>query len=103
LFSAICLIASIASAIGTARSQHVSVAAYGLCIFVGVLLGAIAAVGNLSCASIVQKVIRNQRQAVKVAMLSLLLVASVGWIILADISGRWMSVAVYTRFFARER
>lgn len=98
LFSAICLIASIASASGTARSQHASMAAYSLCIFAGVLLGSIAAFGNLRCASIARKVIRNQGQSVRVAMLSLLLVASVGWIILADVSGRWMSVGVLRLF-----
>jgi hypothetical protein len=98
LFSVICIIASTASASGIAKSQHASAAAYGLCILVAILPSSIAAFGNLSCATIVRGVIRNQGQSVKIAMLSLLLVASVGWIVLADLARRWMSIAVLHMF-----
>jgi hypothetical protein len=98
LFSAICLIASTASASGTAKSQHASAGAYGLCILVGILLGSITAFGNLLCAKIVRMVVQKQRQLVRIAMLSLLLLASLGWIVLADLSGRWMSVAALHMF-----
>lgn len=97
-FSAICLIASIASASGTAKSQHASAAAYSLCILVGILLGSITAFGNLSCAKIVRRLSRNPGQSVRIAVLSLLLVGSLGWVVLADLSGRWMSVAVLHMF-----
>lgn len=98
LFSAICLITATASALGAAKSQHTSVAAYGLCILVGILLGFITAFGNLSCAKIARKLVRDQRQSMRIAMLSLLLVASLGWIVLADLSGRWISVALLHMF-----
>lgn len=98
LFSAICLIASTASAIGTAKSQHASAVAYGICILIGILLGFIAAFGNFSCAKIVHRVVRDQGQSVKIAILSLLFVTSVGWIVLADLSGRWMSLTMLHMF-----
>jgi hypothetical protein len=98
LFSAISLIASIASANGIAKAHHASAAAYGLCILVGILLGCIAAFGNFFCAKIVQGVVQNQGESTKIAMLSLLFIAGVGWIVLADVSGRWMAIAVLHTF-----
>jgi Kef-type K+ transport system membrane component KefB len=94
LFSAICLIASTVSANGTAKSQHATTVAYDICLAIGVLFGFITAFGNLACAKIVQRAVRDQGQSVKIAVLLVLLIASVGWIVLADLSGRWMSLTV---------
>lgn len=95
LVSVVCLIASTASANATAKSQHASAVPYGACILTGIVLGVIPAAGNLACANLVAKAaIRERRRSVRIALLSALSAASVGWIVLAGMSGRWVAAAV---------
>jgi hypothetical protein len=101
LFSAICLVASTMSASGIAKSQHASAMAYTICVFIGLLTGLLIAIGILSCAKIVQRVVRDRAQSAKIAILSVLLAANAGSILLADLSGRWISLAVLQTFFHR--
>jgi nitrate reductase gamma subunit len=98
LFSAICLFASAVSAAETAKSQHASPSAYVTCLLAGILIGVIVALANLSCARLAQQALRNAGQPKKVALLLLLFVASVGWIMLSDASGRWASNAILYAF-----
>jgi hypothetical protein len=94
LLSAVCLIAATVSASATAKSQHVSLWVYAVCILTGILIGVATALGNLACARAVAKVIGNRGTPLKIAILSLLVAASICWMILADMSGQWAALAV---------
>ena len=99
LVSVVCLIASTASANATAKFQHASAVPYGVCILTGIVLGVMAAAGNLACANLVAKAaIRERRRSVRIALLSALSAASLGWIVLAGMSGRWVAAAVLQIF-----
>jgi hypothetical protein len=94
ILSVICLITATASANGTAKSQHAGAVAYMACILVGILLGLIAAYGNFSTATLARRAVQDQAQIGKIMIPILTLLVGVGWIALADLSGRWVSLAV---------
>lgn len=98
LFSVIALIAAVISANNVAKMQHVSLGPYALCIVLGIVVGVLTGIGSFGCARAAQVKVEGKGQPAKVAILLLLVVLSIGWIVFADWSGRWIPTAALHLF-----
>jgi hypothetical protein len=94
IFSVICLIAATASASGAATAEHTGTLAHTACILAGINFGLVAAFGNYSTSALASRKVEGVSRTTKIGILAVTLLASMGWVVLADLSGRWMTIPV---------